>query len=244
MTKFKLPKSFHYFVSYEAETVYPEGHCTCGDDYCRCTVIGGAKVTGVSYYSNCSEFVRTRLSKKDRKDKLTLLLYTRLWAILLREPEYEFEVVASPGYYGEEVTDVVLSPSSEIPKKVSLFNSLSVREKINYLLTLEYGYLLEEVREVKDWTLQKVRVKEIEAKPERLAQVQEEISAQSSYRRFYTVKEPWQRTPVFPGFVLLPSSSGGYRLVDGFHRYAEILKVHEDTPRKLTKVWSLVPAAL
>lgn len=205
---------FHYCV----EVDYENGThgCDCGDDYCRCSTIENARVESFNAPSITSTILekffpvsRSRKNpvKRDTRATDPVFLYC-LGRVLHRLKPEDFEVEVCGGYYGEEISRVLLSDEKPLS---SLFQMTSSREWVEHVLSLEYGYVHEDLKG-KDWVAEVYPTKSVivpntyrKLSADTISRYQKELEPLP-----YT-KEPYQKH-------LSCLCSEDYKLVDGYHR--------------------------
>lgn len=219
-----LEKDYKYGIDYETEGYSDCNHHGCNDEgICRCFQITDIKIKNIDilYISNSifSEIFNTKSKQYKRDNKLNQILYgfnqeidlycidrilriNRLW-----DPE-NWEKNWSRGYYGDEVDSIEISDPiyQKISSDISYILSLpSLKEKIEYVLIQEYGYLLEKIKP------QKYEVIEVNKS--------DIIFGQDFYRKkvnteleYYTDKH----FDLIKGVCLL--DNGKWRVIDGYHR--------------------------
>ena len=189
---------------YHEHTSCEESGCS-EEGICRCGVIEDARVKSVDipYVRRVLEEHRN-LSELDRYCLERILAARKIW-----DPDL-WEVNTCGGYYGEEIGSVVLSNTvaaacdNDLRAVLALATS---REKVEYILNLEYGYLLPEVEGL-EWTVETVDKKNISYQ-------------EGHYHRVdRTVVEMYKKaTYDLPRGVCLRQGER-FRLIDGYHRVA------------------------
>jgi hypothetical protein len=158
-----LRKDFKYMVSYDYDTIYSceesgcieEGICRCG--YITNTYLYKVDVSAIAT-NIYSEIFNNSISTKRHNainslwgisediEKYTIdriLRINKIW-----KPEF-WDINISGGYYGQEVDEVVLI--EDVVKRINsqlekAFEIDNLKERIDYLLELENGFLLEDIK--------------------------------------------------------------------------------------------------
>jgi len=199
----------------------------CDDEgICRCGTIYDAHVEPLTPSVAASIVHQSFTNGSGEAGKLGLALAIRLFQHGLKYIEDMFEVNTCSGYYGEEIESVEIVDNAAweaFQKEIVKFNSSSNSERLRQVLEIEYGHVLPEVDQYKEWALMEIPVAHVKASPDVLGRTNEETvqnyremtpwfySHNSSYKRLYA---SW-----FPGVVVIPKSTNEWRLIDGFHRF-------------------------
>ena len=156
-----LENRFNYDLEYDYHT---ENYCEesgCYDEgICRCGIISCAFVTSVNLHNMTNHIYDSIFDKSKsirRHKRIASILYGGelvdkycIYRILSRYELYDkylWNVEVIGGYYGEEIGNVTLPDElfKEISTKCSEVVELeTLEDKLRYVLTLEYGYLLPE----------------------------------------------------------------------------------------------------
>jgi hypothetical protein len=185
-------------VKYENGT----GHCTC-EDYCRCSTIVNTRVTNVDIQK-----VLGRVVEGCGVNEMDLYCIDRILRTFKVWEQKAWKVGVHSGYYGEELGDVTLNQATEIDQAIDNVLSMgSGRLKIEYLLELEYGYLLEALFDC-TYTIETLDKTKINFQQEHYTKLDK--AAVDIY-----IDYPHPR-----GIVL--ERNGKYRLIDGYHRNAAV----------------------
>jgi hypothetical protein len=217
-------KDYKYSINYETEGNTDCKNHGCDDEgICRCFRITNVVIRDIDvlYISNSifSEIFNTKSTQYKRDNKLNQILYgfnqeidlycidrilriNKLW-----DPE-NWDPHWSSGYYGDEVDSIEISDVvyqkiyTDIDHILSLPN---LKEKIEYILILEYGYLLEKIK-TRNYEVIEVNKSDI-------------IFGQDFYRKkvdkeleYYTDNH----FDLIKGVCLL--DDGKWRVIDGYHR--------------------------
>ena len=210
-------KDFRYLVEVDYDTRYDCRSEGCGeDDYCRCGVIENARIKEF-YPDSFLDWLGSSMPK-DASD-LDKYILERLVRLLVK-PEM-FEVYTCSGYYGEEIDSVKINMGTQtyldFERKIEMFNRLtSTTQQVQMILTLEYGYLLPEIAAIEEWDVLDLAIKKVHADPDVLSRISQKMA------------QKYVDYPPSHGIrgVVIPKDDG-YRLVDGFHRYAAWTEQYE-----------------
>lgn len=225
-----LKKNYVYSIDYDTIGEYDcENHGCKDEGICRCYKISDVEILKVDVLSITmdiySQIYNTKSTQYKRDNKLNKILFgydsdVEIYCIdrVLRnhkiyKTEY-WEGIWSSGYYGDELDSIEMS--NDIFNKV--FNSLTavttmgtLKEKIEYVLIGEYGYLLDVLKD-KKYRVEKVKKSDI-------------IFAQTEYHKkidknldFYDDS----KYDLIRGVCLFNGEK--YKVVDGYHRLTNTKK--------------------
>lgn len=193
--------NFYYGgVNVEYSTYYEcqNGSNCCDNDYCRCGVIQDEHIEKIdmgrvlSYYSQWDKEI-------DRYCIERIFSHFKVWS------EDAWDIHVCGGYYGQELDGVFLREAEAIEQAVESCLLLETdSEKIEFVLNLEYGYLLDSVKD-KEW-----EVKEVDKKLIRFVQ-------KDHYRKLDREAVERYKEHDYPLGICL-EDSGHYEVVDGYHR--------------------------
>lgn len=207
-------------IEYDREHHCDESGC---DSICRCSTIVNTKITSV----DTNQIVDTiynkyfKTSKEEKRDsKLneilnnidkTINLYTidrivrtnRLW------DKDNFEVNISNGYYGEEVNSVNLEYSIAKKTEEDIESSIEIDDlskRIEFLLQLEYGYILPELIG-KNYKVDTIKKEDIV------------FGSDGHYRKIQRENLDHYNDINYQGIrgIVIPKD-GKFKLIDGYHR--------------------------
>lgn len=174
-------KCYKYIIDaeydYDAECPCDEDPEICANDYCRCRRISNQRITNVKGSWSLAENIagiETVYSKdinnkyikiKNPPNTNPILLYC-IERILVSSNFYNednWEIGVEGGYYGEEIGDI--TPSEDLVTEINLkLKNLQYieddSERIKFILTLEYGCLLEELKDL-TFSLEEVAFEQI-----------------------------------------------------------------------------------
>ena len=158
-------KNDYYAPQYDYNTEYSCEESGCHvESICRCGRIIDARVESVdlSYLTNeiYDQLVPSNSKSKKRDSRISQLLYGGelvdkycIYRILSINKVWNtdlWEVNTSGGYYGDEVDNVTLDIStlSKVSTQCSkLFEFTTLRDKLLYMIELEYGFVLDEIKD-------------------------------------------------------------------------------------------------
>ena len=68
-----------------------------------------------------------------------------------------YEVETRGGYYGEEIDKVSMNYNYDLEEDIKkLYNCKNNSERIQLILNIEYGYVLDDVKNLKEWKVVKI----------------------------------------------------------------------------------------
>lgn len=214
----------------------------CEEGICRCSTIDSVEFD-VSL-CNIEQILGDALTGEP--DKLARFLFLRLFKAFFDKADVEdlLDVKIEDGYYGEEIRSITLNPKSydwtTFLSEVDSFNSMSNTEKMEYLLRKEYGFLIKEVKSVTEWEMVNVSLNEIHPDKTVLKKAAAEHYVTDRYFGDFGGLYVQPKIPKnFAMATVYPISTGGYRVMDGYHRFAAISKILKKKPE--TKVCVLRP---
>lgn len=190
------------------------------DDICRC-----GKIVDVTINSN--KFPQFLDNFSDSTQMLDKAL--DFWFFKRHYTKLGYDPLIEGGYYGEELNEFEVLANTELLAKVDQFNSLSsYAEKIKFLLTEEYGYVLPEVEKVENWTMEPVLLADIiQSSNTKLSSDQVEVY-RSIYRlNLYTSTEDFQKNISHLAPLCLRKGKS-YAIVDGRHRFQALIEPFEN----------------
>jgi len=173
----------------------------CTDEgMCRCRVIEEAKVTSVDVNRIADQL-------KDKTDSVVdvycidrILVINKIWEVDC------WEIVVCRGYYGEEIDGVYLDQTiaAECEKQIEFIRkSKTDKDKIECILNLEYGYVLEEAKNRK-WSVVNVPFEKLDFRQDHYAKLDKDIVLR--YKDHF-----------LPRGICLKKGDR-YRVIDGYHR--------------------------
>jgi hypothetical protein len=189
-------------VDYDEDFPCQNGSDCCYGDYCRCGVIENARVKSIPdvlnlFYSNESEINRYCIDR--------ILTNFKIWNKEL------WDVNVCGGYYGQEIDSVTFSKSSEVDGHIGSLSSLvDIRSKVEYVLNLEYGFLLDSVKD-KNWEFRDIHWSQL-------------VFGNDNYRRKLDDNSYYDDYKLARGICLQSTSDNKeYKLIDGYHRLSKYL---------------------
>jgi hypothetical protein len=229
-----LRNDFKYSVSYNCDTVYSceesgcneEGICRCG--YITNTYLTKVDVSGVSA-NIYSEIFDNSISTKrhntinslwgisEEIEKYTIdriLRINKIW-----KPEF-WDINVGGGYYGQEVDEVVLIEDMVQKLNTQLekaFDIDNLTQRIEYLLELENGFILEDIKD-KKYVVSVIDIDDIIfTNPDHKRRVLTEELEHYSDRNYTGIRG------------IVKKDGKKFKLIDGYHRLSK-------TENKLVKV--------
>jgi hypothetical protein len=209
--------NFRYLVDVEYDTEYhcdeeencdEEGNSFCKNDFCRCSTIENTRIEkGIDILY----IVQAVLSPKSSIiDEYCVERILRINKIYDTDPYHDMlDIEVCRGYYGEEIGSVTLDRqiAKKIDEEVAKMLSLSDNDKIRYVLELEYGYVLESLKNLT------FSIKEVDK--ENIIFAQKEYAKKLDKEMVEQYKD-WNDLP--RGICLKEDNVEKYRIIDGYHR--------------------------
>ena len=193
------------------------------DSICRCGRIEDAHVTSVNislmvHEIRNSYFSDTKSSKRNSKinfilgnitDDIDIYTIDRILRINKAYYKSNWEVQVCGGYYGEEIDDVILEDSlaQQIENQLEeAFNITNLSLRMEYLLQLEYGYILPDIKGKKYEITHIERDKVI-------------FGSDNQYNKVASEELPHYSDKIYNSFRGIVIQKGDqYRIIDGYHR--------------------------
>ena len=229
-----LRNDFKYMVSYDYDTIYSCEESGCNEEgICRCGHITNTylnKVDVSAIVTNIySEIFDNSISTKrhnainslwgisEEIQKYTIdriLRVNKIW-----KPQF-WEINVSGGYYGQEIDevvlieDVVLKINSQLERAFQIDN---LTERVEYLLTLENGFILDDIKD-KKYQISVIDIDDI-------------IFSNTEHKRKVVIEELEHYSDRnYSGIRGIVKKDGiKFKLIDGYHRLSK-------TENKLVKV--------
>lgn len=204
-----LQNDFQYNVDYDTES-YDEEDDPTSDYHRYYRKITSVTINSVNYKS-ILEKILPNSSKKNpvEVDALALYILDRYLHIHLK-PE-DFEAEWGSDYYGDSVRAVKLS-KAKLAELNDFISRLSAAKKltkfIREILIDEYGFLLPEIEEIKEWELIEVNKSEVD------------ITHTEYVRHLDKQRIKWYADNNKIQSCLCLYRHGKLRLIDGYHRFA------------------------
>lgn len=192
------------------------------DSICRCSKIEDIHVVSVNvigmvdylyeiYFDNSKSSRRNRKIDNVLGDITDDINYYTIDRILRINKVYicdNWNIKICNGYYGEEIEDITLCDDISIKIENELdiaFNILDLSKRIEYLLELEYGYLLDELKD-KKYELSIINKSDII------------FGSKSQYKKVKDMDLTFYNNlyKSYRGIVIEKDTK--YKLVDGYHR--------------------------
>jgi hypothetical protein len=149
-------------LQYDVEYDYERSQCTCDayerGDYCRCTYIERSWVESIDVKAVVNKLYRQCADKSEINE----YCFDRICsAFKIYDKDY-YEVESCGGYYGEEICGVYFEDEEKIVEAYTELIKLgSDLEKIQYVLKLEYSYLIDRLMYVTSATIAEVDTEKI-----------------------------------------------------------------------------------
>jgi hypothetical protein len=221
-----LKPDYTYCTDYDYNTEYSCDTSGCYDEgICRCGRIENAVVKSVNL-SSLTEEIYSQLmpeNKKSRKreSRISEILYGGsivdkycIYRILVVNRVFLtdcWEVNTTSSYYGDEVDSVTIEPSTlnKINSQCEkLFSLETLSDKLKYVLELEYGYVLDDVKDC-EFELVSIYKNHIDFKKlsqNHIRNVKMEDLSHYSISNYYLPRG------------IVRGEIDNYKIVDGFHR--------------------------
>jgi hypothetical protein len=200
-------KNFNYLngvIDYDYETYYPcqNGSDCCENDYCRCGQILNAEVTKLQKTDIFVSESWSALNEIDLYCIERILTINKFWNT------DSWEITVCSGYYGEEIDKFIFNHANNCKGLIDVLLSLETNaSKIEFVLNLEYGYILDAAKNL-EWEMIEIpRNKIIFGQKDHYKKLDAEIIA------YY---QDWS----FPRGLVIESSVDQYKIIDGYHRIA------------------------
>lgn len=165
MSKLKLYDFKYHGVDYDYDRISncAESGCNDSDDYCRCSTIENTRIVDVDvskmareiynlYFDDSKPSIRNSKLESilfDTGEDINLYTIDRILRHLKIWEDHNWDIEVENGYYGEEIGDITLSNYSKVETLISeAFDCESLKDRVEYLLKLEYGYLLPELKSI------------------------------------------------------------------------------------------------
>ena len=229
-----LRNDFKYMVSYDYDTIYSCEESGCNEEgICRCGHITNTylnKVDVSAIVNNIySEIFDNSISTKRNNvinslwgisseiQKYTIdriLRVNKIW-----KPEF-WNINVSGGYYGQEIDEVILIEDMVLKINSQLemaFQIDNLSERVEYLLTLENGFILDDIKD-KKYHISVIDIDDI-------------IFSNTEHQRKIIIEELEQYSDRnYSGIRGVVKKDGiKFKLIDGYHRLSK-------TENKLVKV--------
>lgn len=219
-----LVEDWKYIVEYTNDHTYNCETAGC-DEICRCGTIDNVEIDKT--HCGVERFFENSYTKYG--SELDAVLDFWFTKIHFSDITWDYEVTG--GYYGEELERIFIDYDNDFFKKADTFSKLSAKEKIEYLLSKEYGNILKEISAVEDWELKKVNLENVST-PNNNKFNQKILE---NYKVFcsrktnsYSKKPRTEKSFIDDLKILAPlclSDDGiHYRLIDGRHRFQTLTK--------------------
>lgn len=199
----KLNRNQHYNAGFSCDYERNTFNCHC-PDYCRCAVITDFKPTKF----DATEFINNLIFDQYGRELSMMDAYACDRVIRASKlTKGSFEGGGVGGYYGEELLVEINREQLEfIAKNLYAVEFLQSNiDKIKYLLELEYGYLLDTIKNATSAEFITIDKSQI-------------IQSQEDYRKKVEVSEFYSQEYHLPTAIVNEVSPNHYRILDGYHR--------------------------
>jgi hypothetical protein len=221
-----IENNFRYCVECEYDGYYDCENSGCNDEgICRCYKIENPWVKSVDINKMTTEVFKSIFksqSKEEKRDlKISQLLFNinddiniySINRILISNKAYlsdNWEISYGPGYYGDEVDNVFLNSSvldSIKSDLTSVFSLNTLKDKMEFLLKKEYGFILPKISN-KEYSIESVNRNQI-------------ILNQIEHSKQVSKKDlSYYKDAVYSGSIKGVAIFDGhcYMVIDGYHR--------------------------
>lgn len=211
----------YYGIEYDYDTITNCEENGC-EYICRCGIISNQRIESIEIpkIAECVYQILFDGSPATERDlKINSVLFgtgknLHIYCIdrILRiyemwNPQY-WDIEISPGYYGEELNSIKMLNSTAIQNQIGdVLRLNTVEEKINFLLKLEYGYVLPEIEDCK-YHLDKIKLSDVV------------FGSDGHYRKVSTKNLNHYVGPNYDGIraIVKEEFGGKYKVLDGYHR--------------------------
>lgn len=188
-------------LQYDLEFDYDRTGCTCHDSICRCTSIINKRIEHI----DPNRIIKQLMPAGSDIDKYC---FERIcYAYKIYDADY-YTIESGYGYYGDEIYGVYFDKEEQIMRQYADICKLSSDlEKIQYCLEMEYGYLLDVVKNAEKAYIEDIATERIYVPQfEYFKKIDKDIIDTYRNRKY-------------PVAVCIKNCST-YRLIDGYHRFA------------------------
>lgn len=217
-------------LDYDAEYLTDCENSGCGeDDYCRCGYYNDVTVN-----NNTTSF-RGFFEQSYTKKKTDLDEVLDFWFTKLHFKDIAWGFTSEGDYYGEYLSSIFIENDGGFFQKANGFCELSTKEKLHFLLTMEYLKVLDCIKEVNEWELKKVKIKDVvqSANPNLLSKVREDYVTNLKHCIMWSPKKTLEYFKILA--PLCVNDGKKYRIIDGRHRLAAISSDFEAYDKKTVK---------
>jgi hypothetical protein len=199
--------SWRYFADYDSDSTLAS-NCDC--DYMhRCSTITSFKLNSINTDAIANEIIKLIKSEDDILDYCIKRIVSHNREI---SDINNWDMDKGGGYYGEEIYNVYPNNTSDLGDKLNHLLSLeSYEEKINYVLELEYGFVLESLKTC-SYKIKKISIEDVFVP-------NQDYSRRLDMRTVERYKKLDLNEIVAVG-IFEKRGTGGIRLIDGYHRFA------------------------
>lgn len=222
-----LQTHLRWSVDYDCD--YTTDCSTYGCDcICRCSQIENLEIHGLDAPEIATQFVQSYNSHIKRTKTCEADLITSeidvycIDRILSRiEPDH-LSADVSGGYYGEEINGFELDIlfADNIAK---LLKKKTIKDKIKFILTLEYGFVLPKLENAK------FEIVEVDR-----ADLQKSIANEHYYSKI-SIKDNHRTDSSLPIGIYEEKDENSFLIVDGYHRYIEHVMNGKNKKLKIIK---------
>lgn len=229
-----VENEFRYCVDTNHYGSYSCEESGCNDEgICRCYMIEEVNINSIDITNltqNIFDQLNTDESQHKRDKKITSLIYDYdsdiinkycIHRILTHRKVWDvdnWESEITGGYYGQEVGGIFIKKEifNDITKEIeNIYQLDTLEEKINYVLKLEYGFILDKIQG------KKYEVIEIDKSTLEFGQSNHHKNVLHKKLDYYSDSKYYLNTDITQIRGVAYWQSGKWRVVDGYHRLTE-----------------------
>jgi hypothetical protein len=183
-----------------------ERHCDASgcDSICRCATIVDFRIKSVDIDTVAARFI------EGIDNQILAYCIARLPGIHKLYRTEAWREHTRRGYYGDELYNIKIESPGEIKKDITALYDLFDKERIEYILTKEYGYIAETIKSVKNYVVREVSV-------DSLVSPAQDYSQKLDGEHIARVEKTIGASKV-PIGIYRPAGVNRWSVVDGRHR--------------------------
>lgn len=222
-----MKSDLRYYVDYDYDTQHDCDN-GCANDFCRCGTITNKRILSVDVMAITEHIYKSFFDETSKSGKRAkklsdifsggkeidmycinrILTFHKIW-----EPD-NWEIGTEGGYYGEEIGEVSLDGviMSNIERDCELMLSLdSISDKIKFVLHIEYGYLLDDIKD-SQFDIITISKNDLDFTKMSKTHITKVKSENLDHYNGYNL----------PRGIVRRSLDGSYKIIDGFHRIISV----------------------
>lgn len=183
--------------------------CVC-ENVCKCYTIVDPVVTDINIKTMSSRINAYLNVQATFHKKVNLYFIDRILRLNKIYDNSNYRVTVASSYYGEEIQGIYLK--NEVATRIqtqltNLVNEDTFTEQVKYLLTLEYGYLIDTLKN-KKFFVEEIHINDLKLREEL------DVKLFNSYndRNYDNIR------------CIVEKTTHGYKIIDGHHRVASTAK--------------------